>query len=398
VPSELAVIIDDSATSRTILERLTASLGGIATHSFADAEGALSFCRERCPGLVIVREPAGEARAADFVRSLRTVTGGAEIPVLVISPADDRGSIESAREAGASDHLLAPVDHHEFRLRARHLLLRRDQIRRPFQSAEPPDERRGDDAQGERGDFDFLYNMSHELRTPLNAIIGFSQVIAGEMLGPVGTPKYAGYARDILDSAERLLGIVNDILDVSRLEAGTLELIEETIDLGKTVADLVKLLEPRADAASVQFALEHDGVILPLRADERKIRQMVLNLLTNAIKFSHRGGIVQVVLRNIGGAVAIVIEDRGIGMDPHEVELAMTRFGQVATPWSRKHDGTGLGLPLAIGLAELHGASLSVQSTKEVGTTVTVTFPRDRSAPLTGARAPAVVGLAQVTV
>jgi two-component system cell cycle sensor histidine kinase PleC len=157
---------------------------------------------------------------------------------------------------------------------------------------------------------------------------------------------------------------------------------------------LLKLLEPRAEAASVQFALEHDGVIPSLRADERKLRQMLLNLLTNAIKFSHAGGVVQVVLRNVGGAIAIVIEDRGIGMDPHEVELAMTRFGQVATPWSRKHDGTGLGLPLAIGLAELHGANLSIDSTKDSGTTVTVAFPRERSEPLPDIRPAAAIGLA----
>lgn len=393
MPSELAVIIDDSATSRTILERLTASLGGISTRSFADREDALSFCRDRCPGLVVFGEPAGGARAADFVRSLRRASAGTDIPVLVISSADDRSAIERAREAGASDHLLAPIDHHEFRLRVRHLLLR-DRMRREAETTEVPDEGRSGDAERERSKFDFLYNMSHELRTPLNAIIGFSQVIAGEMLGPVGTPKYAGYARDILDSAERLLGIVNDILDVSRLEAGTLELVEETIDFGKTVGDLLKLLEPRAEAASVQFVLEYDGVIPPLRADERKLRQLVLNLLTNAIKFSHPGGVVQVVLRNIGGAIAIVVEDRGIGMEPHEVELAMTRFGQVATPWSRKHDGTGLGLPLAIGLAELHGASLRIESTKNFGTIVTVAFPRERSEQLPGPRAPTALGLA----
>ncbi|HEX3538299.1 MAG TPA: ATP-binding protein [Stellaceae bacterium] len=393
MPSELAVIIDDSATSRKILERLTASLGGIATQSFADADGALSFCRDRCPGLVVLGRPAGGTRAADFVRSLRAVTAAAEIPVLVISSAEDPSAIECAREAGASDHLLAPVDHHEFRLRARHLLLR-GQMPREAGANEAPDQQHNYGGEADRSNFDFLYNMSHELRTPLNAIIGFSQVIAGEMLGPVGTPKYAGYARDILDSAERLLGIVNDILDVSRLEAGTLELVEETIDFARTVADLLKLLEPRAEAASVQFALEHDGVIPSLRADERKLRQMLLNLLTNAIKFSHAGGVVQVVLRNVGGAIVIVIEDRGIGMDRHEVELAMTRFGQVATPWSRKHDGTGLGLPLAIGLAELHGANLSIDSTKDSGTTVTVAFPRERSEPLPDIRAAAAIGLA----
>src|SRR5581483_2487070 len=125
--------------------------------------------------------------------------------------------------------------------------------------------------------------------------------------------------------------------------------------------------------------IRREGVIPSLYADARKVKQVVLNLLVNAIKFSHPGGKVEIVVRNIGGAVAIAVADHGIGMDPAEVELAMTRFGQVASAWTRRHDGTGLGLPLAIGLTELHGGKLTMHSTKGVGTTVTVTFPRERS-------------------
>jgi signal transduction histidine kinase len=394
VSSELAVIIDDSATSRRILERLTASVAGIAAHSFADAGDALSFCRENHPALVVVADPCGGGVAADVVGRLREVTAGAEVPVLVITAGDNLDAVESARAAGAADHLLAPVDHREFRIRARYLLLRREAERRMIEAAEALAARPGHGSEGGRSTIEFLYNMSHELRTPLNAIIGFSQVIAGEMLGPVGTPKYAGYARDILDSAERLLSIINDILDVSRLEAGTLELVEETIDVGKTVAELVKLVAPRAEAASVRLALAQDRFVPQLHADPRKLRQIILNLLTNAIKFSQPGGVVELGLHNCDGAVAIVVKDRGIGMEPHEIELARTRFGQVATPWTRTHDGTGLGLPLAIGLAELHGASLKIDSVKDAGTTVTVAFPADRSKRLPHDRAAASAGLA----
>ena len=230
-----------------------------------------------------------------------------------------------------------------------------------------------------RSKTEFLANMSHELRTPLNAIIGFSQVIGSEMLGPIGTPKYAGYARDILASAEHLLGIINDILDVSKLEAGKLDLVEEVIDPAKTVADLVQLVDAKARIGNVRLAIRSEGELPRLRADARKVKQIVLNLLTNAIKFSHPGGLVEIVLRNAGGAVEIDVADRGIGMDEREIELATTRFGQVASPWSRRHDGTGLGLPLSIGLAELHGGSLRVRSRKGNGTTVTVAFPRERS-------------------
>ena len=233
-----------------------------------------------------------------------------------------------------------------------------------------------------RSKTEFVANMSHELRTPLNAIIGFSQVIAGEMLGPIGTAKYVGYARDILASAEHLLGLINDILDVSKLEAGKLDLVEEVIDPAKTIADLVQLAEAKARASDIRVTIRREGAIPPLRADARKLKQIVLNLLVNAIKFSHPGGKVEIVLRNVDGALAIAVTDHGIGMDAAEVELAMTRFGQVASAWTRKHDGTGLGLPLAIGLTELHGGTLTIHSTKGVGTTVTVTFPRERSQPM----------------
>jgi two-component system, cell cycle sensor histidine kinase PleC len=234
-----------------------------------------------------------------------------------------------------------------------------------------------------RSKTEFVANMSHELRTPLNAVIGFSQVISGEMLGPIGTPKYVGYARDILTSAEHLLGIINDILDVSKLEAGKLDLAEDVIDPAKTVGDIAQLADAKARASEVTIAIRREGAIPPLLVDSRKLKQIVLNLLVNAIKFSHPGGKVDVVLRSVGGAVSVSVVDHGIGMDPAEVKLAMTRFGQVASTWTRKHDGTGLGLPLAIGLTELHGGTLTIHSTKGVGTTVTVTFPRERSQPVT---------------
>jgi PAS domain S-box-containing protein len=230
-----------------------------------------------------------------------------------------------------------------------------------------------------RSKTEFLANVSHELRTPLNAIIGFSQVMASEMLGPIATTRYVGYARDILASAEHLLGIINDILDVSKLEAGKLELVEEIIDLPKAIAELIALVDGKAKAGGIKLVARQEGDVPLLRGDLRKIKQIVLNLVTNAIKFSRAGGEVEIVLRDESGAASIAVSDRGIGMDPHEVELAMTRFGMVAGAWTRDHPGTGLGLPLAVGLAELHGAPLKITSAKGVGTTVTVIFPAARS-------------------
>jgi len=239
-----------------------------------------------------------------------------------------------------------------------------------------------------RSKTEFLANMSHELRTPLNAIIGFSQVMAGEMLGPIATPRYVGYARDILGSAEHLLGIINDILDVSKLETGKLDLVEEVIDVPKAIADLTHLVAGKARTAEVHVLVRREGELPPLRGDLRKVKQIVLNLLTNAIKFSRPGGEVEIVLKSSENGLTIAVTDHGIGMDPHEVELAMAHFGQVTGPWTRMHAGTGLGLPLAIGLTELHGGTLTIQSIKGVGTTVMVGFPPSRSERVGNAAAP----------
>jgi signal transduction histidine kinase len=234
-----------------------------------------------------------------------------------------------------------------------------------------------------RSKTDFLANMSHELRTPLNAIIGFSQVMANQMLGAIGTPRYLDYARDIGSSAERLLSIINDILDVSKLETGKLELFEDTIDVKKAMRDVLQLVDERSRAGKVELVTELDPDLPLLRADAQKFKQIVMNLVTNAIKFSHEGGRVAISAHNEGSRVVLTVADSGIGMDPEEIETAVARFGQVGSAWSRKHPGTGLGLPLTIGLVELHGGELRIESRKSVGTTVTVTFPADRSVPAT---------------
>jgi len=226
---------------------------------------------------------------------------------------------------------------------------------------------------------EFLANMSHELRTPLNAIIGFSQLMADEVLGPLGNAKYMGYARDICNSAEHLLGIINDILDVSKLEAGKLEIEEELIDMQQVVRNLLHFVAERAGALEVAIETEISRDLPRLLADARKIKQILINLVTNALKFSHPGGTVTLRALEIDGAITIEVIDRGIGMDETELATAVTRFGQVASIWNRKHAGTGLGLPLAIGLVELHGGRLEIKSRKGEGTAVTVTFPAYRS-------------------
>jgi len=229
-----------------------------------------------------------------------------------------------------------------------------------------------------RSKTEFLANMSHELRTPLNAIIGFSQLMADEVMGPLGSARYTSYARDICSSGQHLLSIISDILDVSKLEAGKIELDEEEVEIPQIIRDLLHLVIERARALEVGIDLEVPAELPRVHADALKLKQVLLNLITNAIKFSHPGGrvLVRATIEADGMHVAVI--DHGIGMDETEVKTAVTRFGQVASPWSRKHHGTGLGLPLAMGLVELHGGTLKIDSIKGQGTTVAVILPPER--------------------
>ena len=232
-----------------------------------------------------------------------------------------------------------------------------------------------------RSKTEFLANMSHELRTPLNAIIGFSQVMADEVLGPMGSQRYAGYARDIATSAQHLLGIISDILDVSKLEAGKVEIDDDEIDIGQMARDVLHLVVGRARSLDIAIDVEVPPDLPRLRADALKLKQVLLNLITNAIKFSHPGGSVLIRCYQAEDGLRIEVVDHGIGMDETEIETAVTRFGQVASTWNRKHPGTGLGLPLAIGLVELHGGRILIASAKGVGTTVTICLPLRRAVP-----------------
>jgi PAS domain S-box-containing protein len=519
---QTVVIIDDRITNLKILERLAGSLGSdVAVRTFGHPNDALAFMAKEPPDLIITDVKVSGFDGAEFIRRFKQQDEAGDIPVIVITAYEDKDLRLRALEAGATDYLLSPVDHHEFKARSRNLLtLRRQQLQlrekassleekieieqRRHQDAlrqshdkllrvidaipvmisatdhrgryvfcnscyaravgttpravigrTPVEIRPGEPARrrmeinqrllgGEevpasfeeklltvdgaerillttktllRGDTEeesavvsisvditerknaeltliaakdlaeianrskteFLANMSHELRTPLNAIIGFSQVMASEMMGPLGTKKYIGYARDIGNSAEHLLGIINDILDVSKLEAGKLDLAEETIDVPRAVRDLMHLVEERARATEIIIETALAPNLPLLRADGRKLKQILLNLVTNAVKFSTPGGVVTIAGRLAAGGLQLAVTDHGIGMDDSEIETAITRFGQVASAWSRKQAGTGLGLPLAIGLVELHGGTLAIESRKGIGTTVTVTFPAERS-------------------
>ena len=224
---------------------------------------------------------------------------------------------------------------------------------------------------------EFLTHMSHELRTPLNAIIGFSQILKDELFGAVGNARYREYGKDIYESGNHLLQVINDILDLSKIEAGKLELRREDVDIPRLLAACLRLVRERARDASVRLidatAADQELVVA---ADETRIKQVVINLLSNAIKFTPAGGEVTVAARwRADGAVEIAVADTGIGMKPEDIPIAMQPFRQIENPMNRKFAGTGIGLPLTKALVEAHDGELTLESAAGVGTTVTIALP-----------------------
>lgn len=519
------VVIDDRVTNRKILARLAASLEqGALVKSFADPAEALAWAKNNTPDLVITDFKMPGMDGAAFTRRFRTQPLCADVPVMVVTVFEDREFRYRALEAGATDFLLSPIDHREFKVRGRNLLtLRRHELliknraselkqqlhlsgrrheeeirrgkahllavidtvpamisatddtgrfsfvnrylasflainpddavgktacdlygeslgatrmevdRRILETGEapPPYEEEFNLSEGEvrvllttkrplrdsrgvttnvvtvsldiserkedeealrwakeeaeaasRSKTEFLANMSHELRTPLNAIIGFSEMMESSLLGPIGNAKYVEYASNIGRSAHHLLGIIKDILEVSKIEAGAVNLQEEEVQVPTMIADVLQIIGARAEEADLDIALDLADDLPLLRADERKLKQIVLNLLSNAIKFTPSGGRLEIAAsKTLDGAIKFRIADTGIGMADSDIACAMDRFGQVGDVTTRQQHqhGTGLGLPLTIGLVELHGGRLDIASEEGEGTTVTVLFPPERS-------------------
>jgi PAS domain S-box-containing protein len=236
-----------------------------------------------------------------------------------------------------------------------------------------------------RAKSEFLGTMSHELRTPLNAIIGFSEVISGELLGPVGVPAYKTYAGDVLASGQHLLMLINDILDFARAESGRLALREDKIDLPALIENTVRFLGERAEAGGVKLSVDLGAAPAGVIADETRLRQVLLNLIGNAIKFTPKDGRVDVrALTSAAGEIRIEIRDSGIGMSAADLARAFEPFRQADGGHSRKHEGTGLGLAICDRLMRLHGGRVLLMSELDRGTVATLVIPRERAAAMDG--------------
>ena len=225
-----------------------------------------------------------------------------------------------------------------------------------------------------RAKSEFLANMSHELRTPLNAIIGFSELMQSALFGPLGSEKYEEYVRDIHASGGYLLGVINDILDMSKIEAGQFSIDREKIDLAPLINETVRVVSLQAAEKAITVETKV-AETLALNADRRAIKQIVLNLLSNAVKFTGEGGHIQLRARKVAGAVTLTIEDNGCGIPRDALKKLGRPFEQVQNQFSKNHTGSGLGLAISRSLAELHGGALKIRSTEGAGTIVSVRIP-----------------------
>jgi len=223
----------------------------------------------------------------------------------------------------------------------------------------------------------FLAQVSHELRTPLNAIIGFTEMMTQEIFGPLGAPQYQGYSGDVLKAARHLLSIITDMLDVTRLDAGALALELGAVAPGEIVADAGRMIAPAAGAKRITLRQYVEAGLPPLNADARRLRQAVINLIANAVKFTPEGGTIGFGARRADGGLEIYVEDSGIGMTQDEIEIALAVFGRVREGYARAQEGTGLGLPLAKALIERQGGRFTIESAPGKGTKIKVMFPAE---------------------
>jgi len=368
------LIVDDDDIVRTIM-RAELEAEGFEIIEAADGVEACNHCWSELPDLVIADVVMPRMDGFTLCRELRANSVSQHIPILQATGLDDIASIEKAYEAGATDFIGKPLKWPILKHRVRYVL----RSARAFETL-----RRNQDAlvaaketaeAANRAKSEFLANMSHELRTPLNAIIGFSSIMQKGMFGQLNE-KYAEYAGMVCDSGTHLLAIINDILDLAKAESNKLELCEEDVDIARVIALSSTIVREMAEKAGVNYDVTMVDVLPRVRADSTRLRQILINLLGNAVKFTPSGGNVSLSAEvTPDGGLQFRIADTGIGIPKDKMDVAMAPFGQVDSRLTRKYEGTGLGLPLTKRLVELHGGTLDLSSELGRGTVATVRLP-----------------------
>jgi signal transduction histidine kinase len=373
------LIVDDDPIVRALM-RATLEVDGYDIIEADDGDEACALYETTRPQLLIADVVMPRMDGFTLCRELRSRPQSAYVPILMATGLDDVPSITKAYEAGATDFISKPINWvvlgHRVRymLRASHafdeLRQNRDQLIAAKDEAEA----------ASRAKTEFLANMGHELRTPLNAIIGFATILRDGTFGPLSA-KYVEYATAIADSGGHLLAVINGILEMSRAEANRLVLLEEEVEIARAVAFSIGTIEEMARRAEIDCHCDVPEDLPQFFGDAAKLRQILINLLTNAVKFTPAGGEVRVsVKRDSNAGLAFRVADNGIGIPADKLPIALTPFGQVESGLNRKYDGVGLGLPLAKRLVELHGGTMEIESEPGKGTAVTARFPKERAA------------------
>jgi len=369
------LIVDDDDIVREIM-RAELEADGFAVSEAADGVEACQSCWANLPDLVIADVVMPRMDGFTLCRELRANPVSQFVPILQATGLDDVASIENAYKAGATDFIGKPLKWPILKHRVRYVLRSArafDALRR---SQETLLAAKDAAEAANRAKSEFLANMSHELRTPLNAIIGFSTIMREGLYGQLNE-KYAEYVGMVCDSGTHLLAIINDILDLAKAESDRIELREEDIDIARVVSLSSTIVREMADKAGVDYDVTLADVLPHVRADSGRLRQILINLLGNAVKFTPSGGRVSLSAQATpDGGLQFCIADTGIGIARDKIEVAMSPFGQVDSRLARRFEGTGLGLPLTKRLVELHGGTFNLSSEPGRGTIVTVRLPK----------------------
>ena len=385
----ILIVDDDRDFAESLVDLLVAQ--GYDTQLADRPESAIAAVASSDVAVVMLDIRLGVTSGVDLMSRLK-----AERPdlicVLMTAHIDTQTAIKALRQ-GAYDYCDKACEPSEIYAVLERCFERR-QLQEERRAAHQALRRAKEEAEAARGlaeaasqaKSEFLATMSHELRTPLNAVIGFSQIMMTETLGPIGSPQYRDYSKDIHDSGVHLLEIINDILDLSKAEAGKLELDEDWVDVGDAVSAACRLIGPRAERAQLSVVERIPANLPPLWADERKLKQILLNLVSNSVKFTPAGGRVEVSASiEPADGLSILVQDTGIGIPSSDLERVLEPFVQVENSLTRSYQGSGLGLPLAAKMTELHGGKLSIASQLGRGTLVRLAFPAERIAMKTAA-------------
>ena len=373
------LIVDDDPIVRSLM-RATLEVDGYEVIEAENGEEGCRLYEMTRPCLIVADVVMPGMDGFELCRELRRRPQSAYVPILMATGLDDVPSITKAYDAGATDFIAKPLNWVVLGHRVRYMLRASSAFEELRQNQERLVAARDEAEAANRAKTEFLANMGHELRTPLNAIIGFSTIIRDGTFGPQ-SDRYVEYAAAIAESGAHLLSVINGILDMVRSEANRLVLVEEEVEIARAVAFSLGTIEEMARRADIDCSSELPDELPRFFGDAAKLRQILINLLSNAVKFTPSGGKVSVsVQHEPDDGLAIRIADTGIGIPRDKLPIALAPFGQIESGLDRQYEGTGLGLPLAKRLVELHGGTMKIDSEPGKGTVVTAHFPKERVA------------------